>query len=204
MTWSSFYLICFGVGFTLSLISFISGTHHLHLPTHVHAGHVGHVGHAVANAGAAVRGAASAAGKASHRIGWFNSAAFLVFLAWFGGVGYLLTTHYRVWYLTALGFSTAAGFAGAGAISWFMVDVLQKHDTALDEADYRMEGMVGRIGTPIRAKGTGEVIFVQEGVRRVCGARSEDGTALERDAEVVITRYEKGIAYVKRWEEFTK
>jgi hypothetical protein len=39
------------------------------------------------------------------------------------------------------------------------------------------------------------------GVRRCSGARSEDGAAIAKGAEVIVTRYEKGIAYVKRWEE---
>jgi hypothetical protein len=56
---------------------------------------------------------------------------------------------------------------------------------------------------PIRENGTGEIIFALGGVRRCAGARSEDGRSVEKGAEVVIERYEKGIAYVKRWEEFT-
>ena len=55
----------------------------------------------------------------------------------------------------------------------------------------------------IRENGTGEVIFRSAGVRRCAGARSEDGTAIEKGTEVVIERYEKGIAYVKKWDEFT-
>jgi len=39
--------------------------------------------------------------------------------------------------------------------------------------------------------------------RRTCGARSENGNALEKGAEVMVARYEKGIAYVKRWEEIS-
>ena len=50
---------------------------------------------------------------------------------------------------------------------------------------------------PIRAGGTGELIYSQEGTRRVAGARSEDGAAIPKGAEVVVTRYEKGIAYVR-------
>src|SRR5216684_1062872 len=67
-----------------------------------------------------------------------------------------------------------------------------------------MEGSLGTISMPIRENGTGEIIFSMAGVRRCSGARSDDGKAIEKGAEVVIERYEKGIAYVKRWEEFTK
>ena len=45
---------------------------------------------------------------------------------------------------------------------------------------------------------------IWEEKRRVCGARSEDGSAIAKGTEVVVTRYEKGIAYVRPWEEFTE
>ena len=75
------------------------------------------------------------------------------------------------------------------------------HDHALDAADYRMTGVLGRISSPIRAGGTGELIYSQEGTRRATGARSEDGDAIPKGAEVIVTRYEKGIAYVRKWED---
>jgi hypothetical protein len=40
-------------------------------------------------------------------------------------------------------------------------------------------------------------------VRRSVGARGEDGEGIEKGKEVVISRYEKGLAYVKKWDEFT-
>jgi hypothetical protein len=55
------------------------------------------------------------------------------------------------------------------------------------------------LSIPIRAGGTGELIYSQEGTRRVAGARSEDGTAIPKGVEVMVTRYEKGIAYVQPW-----
>jgi hypothetical protein len=70
--------------------------------------------------------------------------------------------------------------------------------------DYRHEGSVGTVSIGIRPDGTGEVIFEQHGVRRSAGARSEDGTPIEKGSEVVISRYEKGIAYVKKWAEFVE
>jgi hypothetical protein len=70
--------------------------------------------------------------------------------------------------------------------------------------DYRVEGALGTVSMTIRENGTGEVIFEQNGVRKSCGARSDDGASLPKGIEVVISRYEDGIAYVKRWDEFTK
>jgi hypothetical protein len=69
--------------------------------------------------------------------------------------------------------------------------------------DYRLEGSIGTLSMPIRANGTGEIIFSMNGSRRSAGARCEDGQMLEKGAEVVIERYEKGIAYVKKWDEFS-
>jgi len=196
MNWPAFYLSCFAVGFILSVVSFLSGALHLHLPfkMHHHVGGVhGHVGHG-----------AGTHGKPGSRGGWINAAAVLAFLAWFGGVGYLLTTRYRLWFLATLGLATLAGIVGAAFVSWFFVNVLLKHETVLDDADYRMEGIVASVNVPIRAGGTGEIVYTQGGVRRSAGARCPEKKPLEKGAEVVVTHYEKGIAYVRRWDEFTK
>jgi hypothetical protein len=39
------------------------------------------------------------------------------------------------------------------------------------------------------------------GARRSTPARSEDGTPIQKEEEVFVARYEKGVAYVRRWEE---
>ena len=83
----------------------------------------------------------------------------------------------------------------------FLTRVLMSREETMDPADYEMVGVLGRLSNPIREGGTGEIIYSQAGTRRTCGARSENGGALEKGAEVVVTRYEKGIAYVQRWEE---
>jgi hypothetical protein len=86
-------------------------------------------------------------------------------------------------------------------VFWFLAKVLMAHESELDPADYRVEGVLGRLTLPIRAGGTGELVYSQAGTRRAAGARSEDGQAIPKGAEVIVTRYEKGIAYVRRWEE---
>jgi len=83
----------------------------------------------------------------------------------------------------------------------FLAKVLMAHEAPLDPADYDMVGVLGHLSIRIREGGTGELVFSQEGTRHVAGARSEDGAAIPKGAEVVITRYEKGIAYVRRWED---
>ena len=61
--------------------------------------------------------------------------------------------------------------------------------------------MLGRITSPIREGGTGELVFSQAGTRRTTGARSDDGAAVAKGTEVIVTRYERGIAYIRPWDE---
>jgi len=77
-------------------------------------------------------------------------------------------------------------------------------DAPMTSEDRRVEGALGTVSMTIRENGTGEIIFSLGETRRCAGARSGDGRPIEKGAEIVIERYEKGIAYVKRWEEFTE
>jgi hypothetical protein len=223
MIWADFYLTCFVVGFALSLISFLGGGarwrfHLPHLPhgvghVPVVAGHVpgpiaaGHVPgvHAPVAAGQApavgAGGPIRAATDAS--ISPFNFITFTVFLAWFGGTGFLLTRYSRVWFLMGLGIAITSGLAGGAIVSLFLSKVLTSKEENMDPADYEMVGVLGRTSISIREGGTGEIIYSQAGTRRTCGARSEDGSAVAKGVEVVVTRYDKGIAYVRLWAEIS-
>jgi membrane-bound ClpP family serine protease len=186
MNWESFYLTCFLIGLLLTIASFVFGTHfhlpnvlhlHFHMP-HAHAGH------------------GSGDGTTP-----FNLTTVLMFLTWFGGAGYVMT-HSRS-AAAGLAFTVAivVGFAGGALMYLFMARVFIANEHPLREEDYEMVGILGHVSSTIRPTGTGEVIYTQEGTRRSCGARSEDGRPIERGAEVVVMRYEKGIAYVRRFEE---
>ena len=193
MTWSDFYLVCFVVGFVLSLVAFLGV--HVHFPFHFHThGAVGHgSGH---GAGHAHGGAAKAGGVSP-----FNFVTFTLFLAWFGGTGFLLTRYSSVWFWAGLATAIAVGLLGAYTIYLFMAKVLMSPDAILDPADFRMEGVLGYLSNPIREGGTGELIYTQACTRRTCGARSDEGVAIAKGTEVIVTRYEGGLAYVRTWEE---
>ena len=133
----------------------------------------------------------------------FNFVTLTAFLAWFGGTGYLLTRFSALWVGTGLMLSTLSGLAGGGIIFVFLSRVLTSENENMDSADYEMVGVLGRITSPVREGGTGELLYSQVGTRRVCGARSEDGSAIAKGTEVVVTRYEKGIAYVQLWSELS-
>src|SRR6266705_267948 len=194
MTWSDFYLLCFLVGFSLSVLSFLAGAVHIHLPFKWHLPfHLGHHG------GGLHKGGASGA-----HISWFNASTIMAFLAWFGGTGYLLTRHAHLLALLSLGISVLAGLFAGWVVFRFMVRLVRMDDAPMTTEDRRVEGALGTVSMPIRENGTGEIIFSLGETRRCAGARSGDGRPIEKGAEIVIERYEKGIAYVRRWEEFSK
>jgi hypothetical protein len=92
---------------------------------------------------------------------------------------------------------------GGGIIFVFLTKVLTSDEENMDPADYEMVGVLGKISSSIRAGGTGEIVYSQMGTRRVCGARSEDNSVMAKGTEVVVTRYEKGIAFVRLWSEMS-
>ena len=208
MTLASFYLFCFLMGLTFSVLTFLMGAVHvhIHLPFHshlpVHGGsvHVGHGAHGGAS-GAAAKGASFRGGGT--QVSWINASTIMAFLAWFGGAGYILTRTSHLVALASLSLSVFAGLVAGTLVYRFMLRLTYAGDSLMLDEDYRIEGCVGTLSLPIRQQGTGEVIFSLGGVRRCAGARSEDGSPVDKGAEVVIERYDKGIAYVKRWEDFT-
>jgi membrane protein implicated in regulation of membrane protease activity len=183
MTWELFYLGCFWFGFLFSLVAFVAGTSHLHL--HFPGLHDGHGVHG---------------GEESP----INFGTISAFLAWFGGTGYLLTRYSNIWALLALGVAVMSGLGGAAAVFWFLFKFLLKHEQDLDPADYDMIGVLGHVSSTVREGGTGEMIYSQNGVRRAASIRSETGQSIARGVEVVVTRYERGIAYVRPWEELSE
>jgi membrane protein implicated in regulation of membrane protease activity len=192
MTLANFYIICFLTGFLLSLVAVLSGSLHLHFHD-LHHFDFSHLD------------TAHAGGDAGHgsEISIFNLGTVAAFLAWFGGTGFILQRYSSIWFLLALGIAFASGLAGAALIFLFLAKVLVSKEENLDPADYDMVGVLGRLSSSIRPGGTGELVFSQGGTRHACGARSEDGSAIPKGAEVVVTRYENGLAYVRRWEELT-
>ena len=194
MTWSDFYLFCFLVGFSLSVLSFLAGAVHIHVPFKWHLPHWGGL----------AKGGLSKGGSSGAHISWLNASTFMAFLAWFGGTGYILTRHSHLFALLSFAIAALAGLFAGWAVFKFLVKLVRTSDLPMTSEDRRVEGALGTLSMPIRENGTGEIIFALGGTRRCAGARSGDGKPIEKGAEVVIERYEMGIAYVKRWEEFSK
>jgi membrane protein implicated in regulation of membrane protease activity len=220
MNWELLFLVCFVVGFSFSVLSFLGGIghFHLHLPKHVSFGGGHGIGHAAPGVGpSAGNGAGHAAGHAVHHVAgqtaqhgaaqasasfpFFNPMTAAAFLTWFGGIGYLLVHIRHMWILFGLLFALLGGLIAASLVFLFVVRVLMAHESELDPLDFEMVGVLGKVSIPIRSEGTGEIIFVQQGIRKPCAARTDNGCPLVKGEEVVVTRYDRGVAYVRRWEE---
>ena len=178
MTWETFYLSCFGIGLILSVLSFAGGFGHLHIG-HTHIGH-----HHVA------RGH-------TNTMSPLNGFTAMAFLCWFGGAGYLFL-HSRLFLVPVVFlFAALSGLAGAGTIFYFLAKVLLPRERVLLPEDTEMRGVIARVSSTLRPHGTGEILFSQNGARRATAARAEDGAPIPRDAQVLVLRYERGIAWVR-------
>ena len=190
MNWELFYLICFVVGFAFTAISFLSGTLHFHL--HLPHGHVHGIGHSEHGGGS---------GQSHGSFPIINPMTIAIFLAWFGGAGYLLVHFRHIWAFGGFVLASISGLAGASIVFLFAARYLMAHEYSMDPADYEMTGVLGKVSGTIRKGGTGEIIFEQEGARKACAARSESQEELKRGEEVVVTHFDKGVAYVRRWSD---
>ena len=118
MTFADFYLICFVVGFALSLLSFVSSGLHWHLPVKLHFHGVGthHVTTFAERRGRhAARGARNGKSLCAGIASWLKPSG----AVWVPGAvrrhGLLLTQYYCVWFLLGLAVAIFAGIIGAAS-----------------------------------------------------------------------------------------
>ncbi len=181
------FLLSFAIGTIWTIAALLLGAGHGHgsAPHGTHGLEGGnHAGHLHAGA------------LGQQMAAMLNPHSMAIFLAWFGGIGYLLTRHTRLGLWEDLSIAGVAGLIGAYLIAVFFV-FLQSHEKPMDPSDYQMVGTLGRVTSTIHEDGVGELIYTRDGARRPVCARSEDGSIIGRDTEVVVTRYERGVAYVR-------
>ena len=194
---AAFYLVCFGFGLVMVLLSVLTGVGHASLHVgHIHLHVPGH-GHTAARGGSGQIGHGGA-----DLVSPFNAMSLLVFLTWFGGAGYLLHGPLGSWGWFSLLGAALAGLLAAAVVFQFLAKVLAPQSKPLDPADYVLEGQVGTVSSPIRPGRVGEVQYIQQGRRRSIGARTSGTVPLERGTEVVIVTVQHGLAQVEPWEQF--
>lgn len=188
---SNVFLGCFLVGFILTAASFMFGIDH---------GGQGHGDFSGADAGHGdFSGADGGDGHGHHHGGLplLNFNSLTMFLTWFGAVGYILNRESRVGPLLSLVIAAVIGLAGAVIVCMFVNKFLLKGDATMRAADYYLPGTLAKVTSPIREGGAGEIVYVQGGTRKTAGARSDESGLHPFGQEVVIVRYEKGMAYVR-------
>jgi hypothetical protein len=209
------FVFCFVFGVATSILSFLMGS--LHGVDGNHSLFGGHGGGEVGGHGSGGVAAGGHSGEIAHgnsaahesgadaRIGQispFNLQTITVFLAFFGGVGWVLDEWIGVAPAVALIAGVVAGVAGGAVVFWFLVKVLLAGQRFMDPADAHMEGTVGSVTRTIGTTTTGEIVYSRDGSRHSAGARSATGVAIPIGTEIVVVRYEKGIAYVEPWASF--
>ena len=125
----------------------------------------------------------------------------MLFLCWFGAAGYLLTRYGGFVAGIVLLLAVVCGLAGGTIVFFFLAKVLLPHERELTADETETVGVVGTVSSAIRAGGTGEIVYEQLGARHAAPARADDGGPIQKQEEVFVVRYEKGVAYVRRWED---
>lgn len=194
--------------------SFGHGTHAAHsVHTGTHMGHI-HVGSMHANdtahhaathhtAKGVVARTSSTDGNKFSVFSYANPTTIAVFLLGFGAFGYLF--HNAVGFMLPLTLLLAV--VGGLIITAFLLAFLSRFfgdsegETIQDVSD--RTGMLGKVSMTIQENGLGEILYVSPGgMRKSVPARSVDGRRLERDQEVVVVNYQRGIAEVDTWDHF--
>jgi hypothetical protein len=190
--WINLYLGAFLVGLiSITGMLLLGGAHHG--MAHVD-GHGSGAGHAHGDA---------AHGMWSFVAPFANVASLLALLMCAGGFGYLAL---RIGLGRGLSLVAAAGggFAGAWVVAVSIRALTRAEAGRVLASDPR--GTVARVIAPIGQERVGEIVFSRDdGARQALPAKlDEQGPTIERDAQVVVMRVERGTAYVQRLDPATR
>ncbi len=123
----------------------------------------------------------------------------------FGVSGYLLYRYSALQPAVLIAIAVAVALGGAAGIVALIAGwAIPSAARDVEDERYILQGHIGRVTRPIGAGEAGEIAYVIDGVRRAVPARSLDGNAIGRDAEIVIERIEHGVAYVELWSTIEK
>ncbi len=125
----------------------------------------------------------------------------MIFLCWFGAAGYLLTKYGSFVAGVVVVLAAICGLAGGAIIFMFLTKVLMPHEQELTADETDVVGVVGQCRRRF-APGEPERLCTSNWARRDRHVRVQrTARRIEKEEEVYVIRYEKGIAYVKRWED---
>jgi len=200
------------------------GGHHIHAGGHAaphvhvhtaHAGH-GHAGHTNAGHTQAVHSGQSGqkAGQPAPStteahvnflsyLGYINPLSLAIFLVGFGFFGYVFHNSTQLALPFALALSGLCGLLIAAILLMMFNRLFGGYEGAAMQDISDRTGLVGKVNITIPENGIGEILYVSPGgVRKSVPARTVDGRRLDRDQEVVVVNYQRGVAEVDTWDRF--
>lgn len=220
------FIACFLFGLLFLIVTAILGNlghgathsvaHHgpVHIGGHVGAHSVGHAathgpahapthttGHAAGSHGTS--GNSTPQGNIPSLLSYINLTSIVFFLIGFGLFGYLIHNVVQVVALFALGLAGVSGILIAALLLLLLNRLFgnSEGETVQDVSD--RTGIVGKVSMTIQENSLGEVLYTSPGgMRKSIPARSVDGRRLDRDQEVVIVNYQRGVAEVDTWDHF--
>ncbi|GCE20282.1 hypothetical protein [Dictyobacter kobayashii] len=202
---SLLFIGCFLLGLLYLVITALFGNlghhgqdagHHVH---HLHIEGAPHTGHGSAHH-------ATHAERAEGNFSLFsilNPTSIVLFLIGFGFFGYAFhtTTNFRMSIILAL--ACLSGVIVAALLLTMFSRMLGGSEAATVQDVSDRTGLLGKVSITIQENGLGEILYVSPGgMRKSIPARSIDGRRLERDQEVVVVNYQRGIAEVDTWDHF--
>ncbi len=181
----------------------------VHTGTHTPIGHVPHAGvpaTPAAHTGQTnVHPTSGSVQQASMHafLALLNPLNIVLFLLGFGFFGYVFhnTTHFGLPLLLTL--SLLCGLVVALALIMLLNRTFGNKSAVTVQDVSDRTGLLGKVSITIPANGVGEILYVSPGgLRKSIPARSITGERFERDQEVVVVTYQRGVAEVDTWEHF--
>ena len=145
----------------------------------------------------------STQGNGFSLLSYVNPTSVVLFLLGFGFFGYFFHNITQLALPLTLAFSGLGGLVIAALMLLMLARVFGDSEGATVQDVSDRTGLLGKVSITIQENGLGEIIYVSPGgMRKSIPARSIDGRRLERDQEVVVVNYQRGIADVETWDRF--
>ncbi|MBL9136899.1 MAG: NfeD family protein [Verrucomicrobiales bacterium] len=186
------YVACFGFGLLFSIVSAVAG--------HLFGSHAGHEADgAGGDLGSGGHAEAGFGGDHMPGIAPLSPTTIASFITAFGGLGMILSRIEATRSpFVSLPLSFLGGFLIAAGVFLMFRAVFARTQSSSESKVAGLAGREATVITPISAGGTGEIAYVDGGVRYTAAARAEGDVAIGTGVTVVIHRIVGNQFYVTR------
>lgn len=142
-------------------------------------------------------------GQAHSFLSYLNPTSVVLFLLGFGFFGYLFHNTTTLALSLVLPLAVLSGLLIAIMLLVMLNRLFGDSESATVQDVSDRTGLLGKVSLTIPENDMGEVIYISPGgMRKSIPARTIDGRRLERDQEVVVVNYQRGVAEVDTWDHF--